>query len=248
MHLVEWLAVLEPGLGKRDHEFFELAATLIPIFFLAGTIAGLSQTLQPKANLTHVSFAFLLLLFLILEIFAELVSVESLVSGGATDRDRYLVLSALILGMWTAGFALLWPWVQRFYNSHSFRQGAISIVIAVVVGLGLSAYGVFSVFNAVFEATHEERALRAVEKENERLQSRREEVRQVFRDANSFLKLNIRFARICRRGPEGGWTPDEHLSLRLVKFELREYIKEHHIERVMTPRERGTLDWMRGSC
>ena len=249
MHGVwHWLAVIEPGLGRRDQQFFELAATLIPIFFLAGTIASAAQTLRPRASSGHVIFAILLLLFLIVEILAELISIQVLVSGTASDADRYLALGALILGMWVAGFALLWPWIQRFYVSRTFRQAAVAILVTVLLMLGFSAFGVFSVLNVVFEVTQEERDFQRKQKEDARRHAQREDIERIARSANELLRLNIRLARICRNGPDGGWTVDERLSLRLVRGELREYIRDHQLEGVVDLKAKGHPRGLAGNC
>jgi len=241
--------VLEPGLGHRDHQFFELAATLIPIFFLAGTIASAAQERQSPLKQGHVTFAFALLIFVVIEVFAELMAVETLVSGKAMDSDRYFVLAALILGMWVAGFALLWPWVQSFYTSHGLRVGAVMIVLTVLVGLLSSGYGVSHVFDVIFDVTQEERDFQKIlNKEKREANERAEDRRRIEGGSNRLLRLNLRLARICRTGPQNGWTVDEQLSLRLVKNELRDHIRRYGFDRVLRPKQRGTLDWLKGSC
>lgn len=243
-----WLAVLEPGLGRRDQQFFELAATLIPIFFLAGTIGGVAQTLKPGAKPSHLGVAVALLAFVVLEIFAELVSIEALVSGLTRDFDRYLVLAALVIGMWAAGFGLLWPWVNSLYRNRLMRDSAMGLIVVVLAGLLASGFGIFRVFDAVFDVTQEERALKAVEAKTERQKEEKKKWKRLIRGSNEFLRLNIRLARICRSAPQGGWTIDEHLSLRLVKLELWEFIRKNQWQKVLLPKERGSLDWIKGSC
>ncbi|HEX7278133.1 MAG TPA: hypothetical protein VF255_00790 [Solirubrobacterales bacterium] len=248
MFFTELLGLIEPGLGRRDQQFFELAATLIPIFFLAGTIASAARAHKSPPGFSHVGFAFALLVFVIAEIFAELVAVETLVSGNADDSDRYFVLAALILAMWVAGFALLWPWVQSFYASRGFRQGAIAIIVTVLVGLVSSGYGVIHVFNVIFDVTEEERNFQNFLNREKRRQERKREEQRILGSANELLRLNLRFARICRVAPEDGWTIDEQLALRLVKSELRDYIQNYGLDRVLRPKQQGTLDWLKGAC
>lgn len=248
MEPIHWLALIEPGLGRRDQQFFELAATLIPIFFLAGTIAGVAQSLKPRATPRHVILVLLLLLFLIIEIFAELLAIESLVSGVTRDFDRFFVLAALILGMWAAGFALVWPWVQQFFDSKRFRVGAFWIVGTMLAGMLLSGYGVFRVFEVVFEVTQEERTLQRVQNEEKKDLTEARRANQPYRGANDLLRLNIQFARICRVGAAQGWPPDQRLARRLVKFEIWEKVHQLELDRVLEPEQKDNLEWLEGSC
>jgi hypothetical protein len=144
----------EPVLAARDRRFFQLAVTLIPIFFLTGAVASAARVPWGKVwpRTSHVYGIVVLLVFVLIEINAELRGIETLVSGDATDFDRYVVLTGLVLALFGAATSLIAPWVRHFYRSGpGLRHIGITLAIGGVLFIGTIGWGTYKVFGSMFE-------------------------------------------------------------------------------------------------
>jgi hypothetical protein len=250
------LAFLEPALGARDQQFFELAVTLIPIFFLAGAVSSAARVPSGKVwpRQWHVWWVVALSAFVVVEINAELMGIESLVSGSASDFTRYFVLSGLVLAILGSAASLVAPWVRHFYRSGpEFRQHGIGLVICGLIVFGFITYGTYSVYGSFFELADAEIELSEIKDENATLEAIAKDLGvEGYGQFNSetrktLLRLHIRYAHFCRLKNLRPLLTEEGLSLRLVQTELAELILENGLISKLGKKGSG-LSWLDGSC
>jgi hypothetical protein len=220
----------EPVLAARDQRFFQLAVTLIPIFFLTGAVASAARVPRGKVwpRNSHVYGIVVLLLFVLIEINAELRGIETLVSGDVTDFDRYLVLTGLVLAIFGAATSLIAPWVRHFYRSGpGLRHIGITLAISGVLFIGTIGWGTYKVFGSMFELTRIETSLRAAERFSELEHQAGQTLNLDSSERKELLRLHIRYARLCRLKQRRPLHVEERLMLQLVQIELAEFVLEN---------------------
>lgn len=245
------LAILEPTIASRDREFFELAVTLIPIFFLAGTIATIARAPErdAEAKPRHLAAVFLLALFVLIEINAELVGIESLVSSSVTSLDRYLVLTGLILAILGASVSIVAPWVRHFYASGGdFRGGAVMLTVLGLFVIGSVMYGSYRVYDAVFELADTEILAKELEHTSDIGLGRDKKTLGMLRANGKLARLHIRFARLCRVQRTRPLHVDERLAQMLVYNEINTLLIQGRLTDVVKPSEIRHQPWLHGEC
>jgi MFS family permease len=138
-----------------SHQFFNLAALIIPVLLLGGAV---SQTWTPTLPKTRPKVFFLTVAVwgtMLFAIVTEVIAIIAAVGGEPHDPERYVVGVAVVAGSVAAAGAILWPWLEaltplRDANPEGlnpaqrkqrradnlWRYAAISI--GVVVGLVLT--------------------------------------------------------------------------------------------------------------
>jgi hypothetical protein len=245
--LIGLIAVAELlGLTGRDRRFFELAVTLIPIFFLTGAVASAARVPRGKVwpRDSHMFGIGLLLLFVLIEVNAELRGIEALVGGNVSNFDRYLVLTGLVLAIFGAAASLIAPWVRHFYRSGpGLRQIGITLGVGGLLFIGTIGWGTYKVFGSIFELTKIEKSLRR----EERLSDLVHDAGQTFHlnssENKQLLRLHIRYAHLCRLKHTRALLAEEQLTLRLVQIELAEFVLKHNLIDKLGEKK-GTLGWL----
>lgn len=98
--------------------FYEIAATLIPLFLLGGIVF---ERLRPRTSDSWKRVVLMsggIPLVGLWIVFAEAVAVSSAVSGNGSWVARVVVASALSAGMVAVLISLWWPWVKQFGARH----------------------------------------------------------------------------------------------------------------------------------
>lgn len=240
------LADLIPVLSGRDRQFFELAVTLIPIFFLTGAVASAARVPRGKVwpRDSHVYGIGLLLLFVLIEVNAELVGVRVLVSGNAGNFDRYFVLTGLVLAIFAAAASLIAPWVRDFYRSGpGLRQIGISLGVGGLLFIGTIGWGTYKVFGSIFELSKIERSLRGQEKLSNLVHDVGQTRHLDSSERKELLRLHIRYAHLCRLKHSRPLLIEERLTLQLVQTELAEFVIEQSLLDKLG-KNNGPLRWL----
>jgi hypothetical protein len=102
--------------------FYEVAATLIPLFLLGG---ALFDRLKPGETTTSARVSFMAGLIPAVGgwvILAEAIAISAVVSGNSGWLTRIIVTSALSAGMLGAIVSLWWPWFTR-YRTNASKTG-----------------------------------------------------------------------------------------------------------------------------
>lgn len=230
--VADLIAVTEPVLVGRDRRFFELAVTLIPIFFLTGAVASAARVPRGKVwpRDSHIYGIALLLLFVLIEVNAELRGIEALVSGNVGDFDRYLVLTGLVLAIFGAAASLIAPWVRHFYRSGpGLRQIGITLGVGGLLFIGTIGWGTYKVFGSIFELTKIEKSLQREERISNLVHDVGQTLHLDSSESKELLRLHIRYAHLCRLKHTRPLLVEERLTLRLVQIELAEFVIENNL-------------------
>lgn len=243
------LFVLEPTLGLRDRHFFQLAATLIPIFFLAGAVSSAARVPRDKVwpRPSHLWLVLCLAVFVVVEVIAELTAIAVLVSGSANDWDRFVVLVGLLLAIFGAAVTLVGPWVRHFYRSgDQFRQGAWGLGIGGAAVLIALAWGTYNIFNSTFEVTRVEVELREIERaEEEGRLAGPVNPRLSLEESKELLRLRIRYEIACRKRQRPPVLAEERPRLKLLEIEILGFIGENDLLDELNKKD-GQLAWLDG--
>jgi hypothetical protein len=244
--LADLIPATEPVLAGRDQRFFELAVTLIPIFFLTGAVASAARVPRGKVwpRDSHVFGIVFLLLFVLIEVNAELRGIEALVSGNVGDFDRYLVLTGLVLAIFGAAASLIAPWVRHFYRSGpDLRQIGITLGVGGLLFIGTIGWGTYKVFGSIFELTKIEKSLRHEERISDLVHDVGQTLHLDNSESNELLRLHIRYAHLCRLKDTRPLLIEERLTLRLVQTELAEFVVENNLLGELGKKGK-TLGWL----
>jgi hypothetical protein len=240
------ISLAEPVLASRDQRFLELAVTLIPIFFLTGAVASAARVPRGKVwpRDSHVFGIAVLILFVLIEVNAELRGIGALVSGNVSASDRYVVLTGLVLAILGAAASLIAPWVRHFYRSGpGFRQIGITLGIGGLLLIGTIGWNTYTVFGSIFELTKVEMSSRRDEWISEMAEVVGDVVNLDSSESKVLLRLHIRYAHLCRLKHTRPFLVEERLTLRLVQTELAEFVVKHNLLDKLG-KKGGALGWL----
>lgn len=102
-----------------ESAFYEVAATLIPLFLLGGVVF---ERLKPRQNDSEKRAKWMAAAIPAVGlwvIFSEGVAIEALVSGNSTLMTRLIVASALSAGMFAVLISLWMPWLRHYKEKRS---------------------------------------------------------------------------------------------------------------------------------
>jgi len=244
--LANLIAFAEPVLAGRDRRFFELAVTLIPIFFLTGAVASAARVPRGKVwpRDSHVYGIAALLTFVLIEVNAELRGIEALVSGNVSDFNRYLVLTGLVLAIFGAAASLIAPWVRHFYRSGpGLRHVGITLAVGGLLFIGTIGWGTYTVFGSIFELTKIEKSLRHEELISNLTHEVGEDLHLDSSESKELLRLHIRYAHLCRLKHTRPLLVEERLTLKLVQIELAEFVIGNNLLDLLGKKEKA-LGWL----
>jgi hypothetical protein len=106
--------------------FYEIAATLIPLFLLGGALIDRLKPGDVESDERVWWMTAVIPLVGIWGIFAEGIAISAAVSGNSDWLTRLIVVSALLAGMFAAVISLWWPWLSRAGKLHPSGKRAVA--------------------------------------------------------------------------------------------------------------------------
>jgi hypothetical protein len=136
-----------------SHQFFNLAALVIPVLLFGGAV---SQTWKPTGDKSRVQIRKLtaaVWVTMLFAIVAEVIAIIAAVGGEPELGERIVVGVAVVAGTVAAAGAVLWPWLEELTDPQGKECGqlradkrwrALAIQIGVIVGIGLTLVLLFN--------------------------------------------------------------------------------------------------------
>ncbi|HEV7400757.1 MAG TPA: hypothetical protein VGN84_10865 [Solirubrobacterales bacterium] len=120
----------------REHTFFEIAATLLPVLLLTGV---LTRSLRPPPPGEKVKeWRLHLIVFgVVLGAFAELSALNAVTTGEASDVARTIVPLAIAFAIAGLGAAIIGPWLVRLAEDHPEWRNHYRLLKAALILLAV---------------------------------------------------------------------------------------------------------------
>jgi hypothetical protein len=125
-----------------DRQFFQIAATIIPLVLFGSVLARLYRPpdIYTRLRLHHKLTALLLVLGVLFICSAEIFAIAIAVGGGGTGFIAGYVSIAVVVAVFGFGMAVLLPWAVRFHRAGHFGWlAAILAATLFLVFMGASA-------------------------------------------------------------------------------------------------------------
>ncbi|MFL5900078.1 MAG: hypothetical protein ACJ75S_02620 [Solirubrobacterales bacterium] len=128
--------------------FFELAASLLPVFLLAGIVTERVSPSRSESYSRILSHVGLIPAFALLALVAEFLSINSVATGNSVAIFRWFVCVALVASMVLVVFLLWIPWWQSLYDKDPIsakkykRLFNWSVIPLAIIGVLLLGQGV----------------------------------------------------------------------------------------------------------
>jgi len=136
-----------------SHQFFNLAALVIPVLLFGGAVSATWKPTGDKSRAQIRKLTATVWAAMVFAIVAEVIAIIAAVGGEPELGERIVVGVAVVAGTVAAAGAVLWPWLERLTNPEGKEPGQLradqrwrdlAIQIGVIFGIGLTLILLFN--------------------------------------------------------------------------------------------------------
>jgi hypothetical protein len=202
-----------------DRPFYELAATLIPVFLFGGVLLN-------RSDLGSDWGIWALIILGALAVYAEVTAISGALSGSISDFNRYVVALTLVIGMVSVYLGAVLPMLSKWRTWTELPQ-----IGKIFAGIAVAAV-VLSAGREIVEAAHTRRVETALQLEGGVYAEMEAITRRTGERLQKTQSLSLQIERLLARNR---LTPFQQQRLKILRttLELEEKLQMTEFTRVI---------------